>query len=291
MPRAFGGKESALVTEAFVGIDVAFAKGKRLPVCFCVREDQRLRLVPLKESGLPKPPAGRGNLAALNQNEVEEFALEVLCFLRTLEQRLGLTIQVVALDCPRRPKEDGAARRKADSAMSACRISCFATPSKSEFLSITEKIRTFLRAGGAKNRLPHANQLWMLVGFELFSALEKHYECREVFPQAIVTCLGCVSQHKSTPEGHAAQLTAAAKATGNSAKTLAHDLKSCLYGSRHDRLDAYLSSWIASLPVSKLRACGEAPWDVIWVPRTEKLPNPIAERTDTALSCGPAAHL
>lgn len=279
------------MTEAFVGIDVAIAKRKRLPVGLCVRQDQGLRLVPLKDGGLPKPPSGKGNRAALDPEEVRRFALETLNYLQTLEQRLGLTIRAVALDCPRRPKENGSARRLADAAMDTRGISCFTTPSRSEFALIVDKVRAFLRNGGAESRMPNANQLWMLVGFELFSVLEEHYECREVFPQAIVECLGCSSQHKSTAAGYAAQLAAAANATGNSAERLARDLTNSVYGSRHDRLDAYFSAWIASLPVSQLEVCGEPPWDVIWIPKIEKPPNPTVERTDTALSCGPAAHL
>lgn len=135
-----------MVTEAFAGIDVAFAKKKRLPVCLCVREGQRLRLVPLKGRGLPKPPAGKGNRAALDRGEVKLFALEALSYLRSLEQRLGLAIQVVALDCPRQPKKDGTARRAAEAAMDACGISCFTTPSQEEFEVIRKKVREFLLA-------------------------------------------------------------------------------------------------------------------------------------------------
>jgi hypothetical protein len=256
-----------MVTEAFVGIDVAFAKRKRLPMCICVREGKRLRLVPLKERGLPKPPAGRGNRAALEQREVEQFALEVLSYLRVLEQRLGLSIKVIALDCPRRPKKNGTARRAADAAMDACGISCFATPSQAEFEAIREKVKAFLRDGGAESKMPNANQLWMLVGFRLFSVLEKHYECREVFPQAIIARLDRAAQHKSTSDGYSTQLAAAARVTGTSADKLAHDLHSSVYGLRHDRLDAYFSAWIASLPISNLEACGKLPWDAIWVPK------------------------
>ena len=64
-------------------------------------------------------------------------------------------------------------------------ISCFTTPDAEQFERIREKALAHLRGGGAENRLPHANQLWMLVGFELFSALGQIWECRETYPQAI----------------------------------------------------------------------------------------------------------
>jgi hypothetical protein len=265
------------MTEAFVGIDVAFAKRKRLPVCICIREHQRLRLVPLRARDLPKPPAGRGNRAALDPDEVRQFAIEVLAFLQTLEQRLGLAVQVVALDCPRQPKAEGSPRRMADRAMDKRGISCFTTPSQSEFARIRDRVRAFLRGGGAESSMPNANQLWMLVGFELFSVLEEHYECREVFPQAIVSTLGCAVHHKSTSAGYASQLAAASKVTGYLVEELARDLAGSVYGSRHDRIDAFFSAWIASLAVSDLEACGNPPCDVIWVPRIERLPNTAAQ--------------
>lgn len=265
--------------DAFVGIDVAFAKRKRLPLCVCVKEGYRLQLLPLKRRDLPKPPVGRGNRATMDPDIVKAFALETLAYIRALEQRLGLAVRGIALDCPRRPKEDGAVRRLADAAMDECGISCFTTPSHAEFSLIREKVEAFLVAGGAESKMPHANQLWMLVGFELFSTLEKHYECREVFPQAIVARLGCGAQHKSTSDGYSAQLAAAALATGNSAEELARDLLTSVYGSRHDRLDAYFSAWIASLPSYKLDACGQPPWDVIWVPQVEAAEPGVCTRT------------
>ena len=146
------------------------------------------------------------------------------------------------------------------------RISCFATPSDSEFTLIRERARAHLASGGAENRMPHANQLWMLVGFELFSQLGEQFECREVFPQAIVSVLGASEEHKTGTKGYEAQLQAAAKATGTEPARLAEKLRQSGYGSRHDRLDAYLCAWIASSPESGLEACGEPPDDVIWIP-------------------------
>src|SRR6185436_1030221 len=139
--------------DAFVGIDVAFAKRKRLPLCVCVREGQRLRLIPLKGHDLPKPPAGKGNRAAMNPEVVREFALETLAYLRTLEQRLGLEVEVVALDCPRRPKTHGTGRRLAEAVMDKRGISCFTTPSQAEFALIRDKVEAFLRAGGAESKM------------------------------------------------------------------------------------------------------------------------------------------
>lgn len=265
--------------EAFLGIDVACAKRKRLPVCLCVREGRRLQVRALKNLRLPKPPAGRGNRAALDPAQARGFALETLDYVRTLEQSLGHRIRTIALDGPRKPSEPGS-QRAADRAMSDRGISCFWTPSRQEFDEVREKVEKKLRDGTPfpENSLPRANQLWMLVGFELFSVLaEAGYECREVFPQAIVHRLDCAGPHKSTDAGFSAQLAAAAKWTGTTAQELKQALRNSIYGSRHDRLDAYLCAWVASLPEEQLEACGKPDLDVIWVPKREApdIPTPL----------------
>src|SRR5207245_430551 len=93
-------------------------------------------------------------------------------------------------------------------------ISCFATPTEKEFEAKIGASRKFLADGGKASRLPNANQLWMLVGFELFRTLEHRYECIETYPQAIVHALKCASRHKSTAEGLQSQLDEAAKLIG-----------------------------------------------------------------------------
>ena len=58
---------SADQRDAFVGIDVAFAKNKVLPVSVCLRPKGRpLDILPLRVS-FEKPPAGRGNVLALDE--------------------------------------------------------------------------------------------------------------------------------------------------------------------------------------------------------------------------------
>jgi hypothetical protein len=52
--------------DAFVGVDVAFANKKVLPVSVCIRPSGRaLDILPLRVS-FEKPPAGRGNVLALD---------------------------------------------------------------------------------------------------------------------------------------------------------------------------------------------------------------------------------
>jgi hypothetical protein len=113
----------------------------------------------------------------------------------------------------------------------------------------------------------------MLVGFALFERLPGIAPCIEVFPNAIAHALRCYL-HKSKPGGVEAQLRAAAKHTGwpdsaHQAVAFA-DIAWC---PSHDRLDAYLSAWVASLPEKARSAYGDRGKDAIWVPNLE---NPAA---------------
>ena len=58
---------------AFAGIDVAFAKGKRLPIVVCTWQGNRL--VPEALRRLPfEPPIGLGNVQSCVSEVVEDFA-------------------------------------------------------------------------------------------------------------------------------------------------------------------------------------------------------------------------
>jgi hypothetical protein len=107
----------------------------------------------------------------------------------------------------------------------------------------------------------------MLVGFALFERLTKDWECIEVFPQATVSALGAARVHKSAPGGWKLQLSALALYTGWPRAGDEDSFRNIAFGPPHDRLDAYLSAWVASLEVAERIAYGEPPDDVIWVPR------------------------
>src|SRR5882672_4834359 len=145
--------------DAFVGIDVAFAKRKRLPVSICVWDTGRLIPLQIAERDAPLPPRGSGNVAALDSRVVAQFADETADHLRQLEAHFRVSIRRIAIDAPSDPKPDGVQRRKAEQALDARGIRCFTTPSSGEFAAIREKATTHLRGGGAESRLPHANQI------------------------------------------------------------------------------------------------------------------------------------
>jgi hypothetical protein len=252
--------------DAFVGIDVAFAKRKVLPVSVCARgRAGLLDILPIRVA-FEKPPAGRGNVQALDEQIRRQFATDVLAWLEKLERTNELRIKRVAIDAPSDYCHDISGRRAAERALDAEGISCFATPTEDRFREKGEQSRKFLAARGKPSRLPNANQLWMLVGFELFRTLKQRYECIETYPQAVVHQLQCAGEHKSTAQGLQNQVGEAAKVLGVTVTDMRAKLLVMGFGSSHDRLDAFLSAWVASLAEEDRKAFGNPPDDVIWVP-------------------------
>lgn len=252
--------------DAFAGIDVAFRKRKRLPVALCIWDADRFVPLPVTERGAPDPPRGAGNATALDSVAVTRFADDTATYLRRLEEYFSVRIRRVAIDAPSDPRAGSLNRRRAEEALDALRISCFTTPSADELVQIREKAAVHLRAGGAESCLPHANQLWMLVGFALFERLRHDWECLEVFPQAIVYVLGASATHKTKPGGVFTQLAAVARLTGWPSPPAESLLRTVAHGPTHDGLDAYLAAWVAGLRPEQRSALGAPPDDVIWIP-------------------------
>lgn len=246
-------------TPAYCGIDVAFGKRKALPIAVCTIEGGDLHPLPLRDRTLRQPPRGAGNVAALDPSNVEAFARDAMEYLRWVEHRFEVKIERIAIDAPRDYAPEGG-RRAAELAMDASNISCFATPSRSAFERHRQRALAHLNSGGAESRLPNANQWWMLVGFALFRRLECEFDCIEVFPNAIVRALDSQVPHKSTAEGYAQQIELLRAVTGIQAS----DVARAAHGTRHDRLDAVLSAWIASLPPSDRVPHGDGGADTIW---------------------------
>lgn len=266
---------------ADIGIDVAIAKSKHLPVVVCVWDQGRLVPQPIRHLGLV-PPRGRGNVAALDVKSVVEFAREAATYVATVCSRLELTPTRIGIDAPSAPCGSHVARRAAESALDKAGISCFTTPSAQQFERIRTKVTDHLSAGGAVNRIPHANQLWMLVGFAMFTELSRLAPCLEVFPQATARAIGAAQVHKSRPGAVETQLSAAAAFTGWPLNRPGDcKLKDIAWGASHDQLDAYLSAWVASLEDNGREALGHPPDDVIWVPRIDRshLPSAVAQPT------------
>jgi len=265
--------------DAFAGIDVSFAKNKYLPISICTFNNGRIYPLPLKSKKGLVPPRGYGNAAIVQNNEmVKNFVESALQYLREVEREFKVKIKRIAIDAPSTPKIEGSGRREAEKGLDGRGINCIATPSTKQFDEICKKARLHLEKGGAESKIPHANQLWMLVGFELFKILRQQWECIEVFPQAIVAMLGCAQIHKSKSQGLLRQLSATASFTGWPEIISKSSLLEIGYGSFHDKLDAYLSAWVASLENYQRAPIGRLPDDVIWVPVVRSAWNNKRER-------------
>lgn len=249
---------------AYAGIDLAFARNKKLPLCVCTKKAGKLIPITLNNGNFPTPPVGRGNAETINKQVVKQFVDEVAFYLEEVQRIAQVSIATVAIDGPRTPGTKG--RKASELALDEMNIRCFPTPTRSEFERIRGKVRQHLDAGLPLNRLPHGFQLWMLVGFALFEGLSLVYECLEVFPQATAKVLATGKVHKSRAEGLQQQIKALAKRTGWQAAALEKQLKVAVTGAPHDRVDAFSCAWIASLYPDQTKACGIPPDDVIWLP-------------------------
>ena len=254
----------------FVGIDLAFAKKKYLPIVICTWEQGCLFPYPLRNLGI-LPPRGKGNVATLNNELVKKFAKATRLYIKAVCVQLKLQPMCIGIDAPSAPRDPELRRRLAELALDRAGISCFATPSEKQFDAICDKVNKHLEEGGDESHLPHANQLWMLVGFAVFKELQKLAPCIEVFPQATARALGVGQIHKSQPGAVDEQLNAAAKYTGwLPGQSNAYGLSEIAWGDRHDQLDAYLSAWVASLEEDKRKAFGDPSGDAIWIPKIKR---------------------
>lgn len=252
---------------AYVGVDVAFAKGKRLPVCICVRDDKRLLPLRLKRQDR-RPPHGSGNAAALDQTILDRFARDVRLYIQGVAEEHAVSIVRIGIDAPSDCRAEGRLRRSAEVALDDAGIRCITTPSCREFAEIARNVSAHLAKGGSEASIPHANQLWMLAGFALFRELAAVADCIEVYPQAIAREIHAGDTHKSKARGLEAQLAAASTHTGWPTTTEDEpSFDDICFGAAHDRLDAYLSAWVASLDEPERKALGDPPDDAIWVPR------------------------
>ena len=259
-------------TPVYIGIDVACAKGKRLPICVV---EGGARPVPV---GIPHEladaiPKGLGNREITVAKPFHSAARGVAEAIRRAAEDKGWRIERVAIDAPASPPATGS--RASEHQLGKCKLPSFRTPTNEKWISIRKECADHLADGKSIATLPQANKIWMLYGFELCDQIRSllSVEVIEVYPYAIVKALGRDCKHKSTLEGYRCQLEAISNATRWEPKQLEDTLKKKAYGSRHDRLDAFMAAWVASLPVDRRRAYGdEARWDdAIRVPCTEGL--------------------
>ena len=129
--------------KAFVGIDAAFAKRKRLPIALCSWEGGRLLPYQLRTLSV-EPPRGSGNAAVLDDEVVQTFAAAAARYVERLAEELGVEIVRIGIDAPSAPRPESLSRREAERALDAAGISCFATPTASRIEEIRAKVKAHL---------------------------------------------------------------------------------------------------------------------------------------------------
>ena len=252
---------------AFIGVDVSCALKKRIPIVFAVKREGRL--VPLLARHLPmKAPYGHGNRYVIEHQRNVDYAKAVRDYVLEVCDHFGVQPACIGVDSPLRPRSEALDYRIAERALNQAGISCYKTPSASEFEGIKAKARQHLVNGGQVQRMPHAMQLWMLAGFEIARELATIAPVREVFPQANIRLLMPNVPHKSGKGVPLLQLNAIAKHTGwPRSQDEWGALKHISAGSTHDRVDAYSAAWVGSLPDSDVDVFGDSQQqDAIWVP-------------------------
>ena len=266
--------------DVFIGIDVACAKGKYLPLVICSQENGRLIPLPLGHYQI-KPPRGLGNALTLYDDVNKAFANDVASYIETICDAFHLQPVRIGIDSPLRPRDNRLKRRIEEQALDRSGISCYTTPSTDDFEAIKAKGIAHLQANKPIQNLPHAHQIFMLLGFALNEGLSKVAECIEVYPHATVKQLGVADIHKSKGNQAELQLSAMSHYTGwprnNDDWEQAGNI--CL-GPMHDRVDAYSAAWVASLSEQE-RICFGDPekGDAIWIPKVKPINSPRAKPT------------
>ncbi|CUA83208.1 DUF429 domain-containing protein [Pseudidiomarina woesei] len=259
-----------MAESVFIGVDVSCALKKRIPIVFALKREGRL--VPLPARHLPmKAPYGHGNRYVIEHQRNLDYANAVRDYVVKVCNHFGVQPARIGVDSPLRPRSEALDYRIAERALNQAGISCYKTPSASEFEDIKAKARRHLAIGGALQRMPHAMQLWMLAGIEIARELATIAPVREVFPQANIRLLLPNVPHKSGKGVPLMQLQALAKQTGwPCTQEEWKALKQISAGGTHDQVDAYSAAWVASLPETDVNVFGDIQQqDAIWVPHRD----------------------
>ena len=257
------------VIPIFVGIDVACANNKPLPICFARHDGDRLVPMPIRRE-LLKFPRSRGNVEICENEPFKTLAADVVLSIKAFVESQKWKIQRIAIDAPAAmPK----GKRNSEQSLGNKNISYFKTPDCDEWQRIREQCIDYLRDQQKPlAELKNANRIWMLYGFELFKALRDDYEVREVYPNSIVHIIAHGSPSKKTSEGYKLQLNAISERTNWKTPTdLSNELMKSVPGAQDDKLDAFMCAWIASLRAEELDTFGDRDErdDCIWVPKTK----------------------
>ena len=221
-------------SSVYVGIDVACAVGKRLPICVVSTSCPLMPLtIPKHLAGLI--PRGVGNKEITAAAPFQEVALGVVSAIKRIAGEMVWHVERIAVDAPAAPPATGS--RASENELGRRGLSSFRTPPEFAWEGIREKCANHLRVGSSLELFPMSTEFWMLFGFKLFACLKSGLsaEVIEVYPFAIVHALLPTCEHKSTQRGYRDQLDVVAARTGWEPQNLEARLKATVPGRRHDR--------------------------------------------------------
>src|SRR6266480_6325619 len=109
--------------QIFVGIDVACAQRKRLPICIAAFNDKRLEPLELPPEIARAFPLGLGNVEILKDDPFRPAAAALAGALDRGAKEHAWKITRIAVDAPAAPPATG--ERIAEKALRKCGISCF----------------------------------------------------------------------------------------------------------------------------------------------------------------------
>lgn len=96
--------------DVYIGIDVACAKNKYLPLVICHLEDGRLLPLPLSNHQI-KPPRGLGNALTLQDSVNETFANDIANYIETVCTAFHLNPVCIGIDSSLKPRDNNLTRR------------------------------------------------------------------------------------------------------------------------------------------------------------------------------------
>jgi hypothetical protein len=123
------------MASVYMGIDVACAIGKRLPICV-VSPGRPLTPLVIPKHLAAEIPRGVGNKEIKAAAPFEKAAREVVGAIRRIEIEMGWRIERLAVDAPAAPPEIGA--RKSEIELGHRKLSSFRTPDRSGWAALRQ---------------------------------------------------------------------------------------------------------------------------------------------------------